>query len=518
MARQKAARAPEDAGMGTGTSWRRRGLACVLACGLAACTSLPGTSPDFNRAYTSTAQTRLGQAVQAQAALHPAQAGVQLLPQAGDAFAARYLLALSAERSIDVQYHAWRPDASGILLAAVVWQAAERGVRVRILLDDLHAEDLDPLLAALDRHPNIRVRLFNPLTYRSWRVAERLLAPHQLKQRMFNRMWVVDNQFAVVGDRNVEDLFLSDTGGAVEPMDVMLAGPVVPQISAGFDSYWNSKATVPVSDVIAPAADDALEAIVGQMAERAKGARGESLLAELSGQQQVRDLLAGTRPLAWGSVQWMVDAPGKVLALEEADDTAPLMQQVETALGRPVQEFLLLAPDAAWRAADVARLAELAAAGAQVVVLTNSLAAADSCALHATYVRQRKDLLRAGVRVFERKAGDAPAEPAVAADPAQSQMMVADRRNLLLGPYLRDADRDAGTDAALFVQAPALARQAADSFTRATLQAYEVRLDGDGEEEWVEYQEGARVTHRHAPGASVWRRLWLALLGFLPLG
>ena len=164
---------------------------------------------------TPTAETRLGRSVAPRARLYPGQSGIVELRDGRDAFAARVLLADTAERTLDLQYYIWRNDISGALLFAAVCRAADRGVRVRLLLDDNNTSGLDPFLAALASHPNIQVRLFNPFRLRRWRPLEYLTDFARLNRRMHNKSFTVDGQVAIVGGRNIGDEYFDARPGGV---------------------------------------------------------------------------------------------------------------------------------------------------------------------------------------------------------------------------------------------------------------------------------------------------------------
>jgi phosphatidylserine/phosphatidylglycerophosphate/cardiolipin synthase-like enzyme len=226
--------------------------AVMLLAVLAGCASLPtAVERTPTQAFSDTGGTQLGRSVSAAGAAHPGRTAVHALPAGRDAFAARHALARAAQRSIDVQYYIWHPDTSGGLLAHALWQAAERGVRVRMLLDDQNTKGMDPAIAALDAHPNIEVRLFNPFANRSWRLGDYAGDFARINRRMHNKSFTVDNQVSVVGGRNVGDEYLgAETAVAFADLDVIVAGSVVRDISASFDRYWNSPSAYPAASLL----------------------------------------------------------------------------------------------------------------------------------------------------------------------------------------------------------------------------------------------------------------------------
>ena len=194
----------------------------------------PSPLPDFS-------DTRLLHSVLPRVRLHPGKSGVVELRDGRDAFAARALLADAAERTLDIQYYIWRNDMSGILLFDAVRRAADRGVRVRLLLDDNNTAGLDPLLSALNAHPQIEVRLFNPFALRRWRVLNYFTDFARLNRRMHNKTFTADNQVTIVGGRNVGDeYFDAHQDFAFIDLDVLAIGPVVNDVSSDFERYWHS--------------------------------------------------------------------------------------------------------------------------------------------------------------------------------------------------------------------------------------------------------------------------------------
>src|SRR5215467_2648513 len=216
-------------------------VACAMIVALVGCASLPkNVERTPSTAFTDTTDTRLAHGLAAGVAANPGKTGVYPLPQGRDAFAARLLLVRAAERSLDLQYYIWHPDTSGSLLSKELWDAAERGVRVRLLLDDANTKGLDEAIAALDAHPNIEVRLFNPFASRSFRAGDFAADFSRVNRRMHNKSFTADNQASIVGGRNVGDEYFGAGHEVVfTDLDVLAIGPVVREVSREFDLYWN---------------------------------------------------------------------------------------------------------------------------------------------------------------------------------------------------------------------------------------------------------------------------------------
>ena len=207
-------------------------------------------------AYVSTAfkdftSTRLGQFFGHSADEHPGLSGFSLLSHGREAFIVRLALADLAERSLDMQYYMWDGDTTGRIVVDRVMKAADRGVRVRLLLDDPFYKDSDSIKACLDAHPNVEIRLFNPLTNRRWSILDFIFDFGRVNRRMHNKLMVADNAAAIVGGRNIGDIYYGvNTIANYRDLDVLAVGPVVRDLSGVFDRYWNSSSTVQIGAIV----------------------------------------------------------------------------------------------------------------------------------------------------------------------------------------------------------------------------------------------------------------------------
>lgn len=286
---------------------------------LPGCAVLPSQdNRTVSTALQDTFDTGLGRTVAPLTQAHPGKSGVIALPQGIDAFAARARLADVAERSLDVQYYIWHNDMAGSLLFEALRRAADRGVRVRRLLDDNNTEGMDDVLAELASHRNIEVRLFNPFAARRWRALGYLMDFDRLDRRMHNKSFTADNQVTIIGGRNVGDEYFG-AGQNLQfvDLDVMAIGDVVRDLSRDFDRYWASDSAYPAGRVVQP---------VGAPAEltRAAGADRASMTAlyldALARQPFVREMLEHRLPFEWASVHMVSDDPSKGLGKARDDD------------------------------------------------------------------------------------------------------------------------------------------------------------------------------------------------------
>src|SRR5262249_11784328 len=297
---------------------------------------LEGRKPSV--AFPNTAATPLGRAASSLAAAHPGVSGIHPLRDAREAFAARALLADAAERSLDVQYYIWRKDLTGTLLFERLLAAADRGVRVRLLLDDNNTPGLDATLGALDSHPNIEVRLFNPFVLRKPRALGYAMDFRRLNRRMHNKSFTADNQATIVGGRNVGDEYFGATHGVLfADLDVLAIGPVVQQVSSAFDSYWASGSSYPVDRLLPPALPERLAQITEEARRIERSPEAAAYFNALRDCCLVADLARATLEFEWAATRVICDDPAKGLGL--AAPGSLVYQQLEKALGEPTSEL-----------------------------------------------------------------------------------------------------------------------------------------------------------------------------------
>jgi phosphatidylserine/phosphatidylglycerophosphate/cardiolipin synthase-like enzyme len=488
-----------------------------LTIAIGGCASLPRSiERPHSTALSDTSNTRLGRALAQLVKANPGRTGIHALDNARDAFAARVVLARAADRSLDVQYYIWHHDTSGSLLAHELWQAAERGVRVRLLLDDNDTRGADEAIAALDAHPNIEVRLFNPYANRGFRLVELATDFARLNRRMHNKSFTADNQAAIVGGRNVGDeYFGAESAVAFADLDVLAIGAVVPEVSAAFDAYWNSESAYPAASLIA--AGGRLPPLE-KIEDRPEAAR---YLEAVRATPLVRVLLSGNLPLDWAQARLVQDDPAKVRQPPERTELH-LLPRLEAAMGKPTREMDLVSPYFVPTQDGTAALGTLAQSGVRVRVLTNSLAATDVSPVHAGYAKYREALLRAGVRLYElrplvdksevkdkdRAAGSSDAS-------LHAKTFALDRSRIFIGSFNFDP-RSArlNTEMGIVVESGALAARLSQAFDREIPNiAYEVRLASEGGLEWIE----GSARHTSEPGAGLMKRLWIGFLSILPI-
>lgn len=416
----------------------------LLICGLSGCASPP---PRLPSQALPAADSAFGAAMLARSAAHQGRSGFRLLPNAGEAFRARAELARAAQHSLDLQYYIVHDGLSTRALLEELLQAADRGVRVRLLLDDTGSDGRDYQIAVLAAHPNIQIRVFNPLHLgRSTGVTRtlgRLLNLSRQHRRMHNKLWLVDNSVAIVGGRNLGDEYFGvERGLNFTDIDLLGVGPVAEQLGQSFDQYWNSALSKPIQQFVwrqpSTPALDALRRALDASLEQARRSQ-QPLYDRLMAYQQRPQLQTWLSELIWAHGQALWDAPSKVLARDEPDPRLLLTTQLTPELLAVEQELILISAYFVPAEEGLAYLLERADAGVQIRLLTNSLEATDVPAVHGGYAPYRKALLRHGIQLFELRR--LPDEPAVysltgsSESSLHSKAVLFDRQKVFIGSF-----------------------------------------------------------------------------------
>ena len=455
---------------------------------------------------------------------HPGQTGMVIVADNLDAFAVRVMSARAAGRSLDLQYYIWHPDLTGNLLHAELLRAADRGVRVRLLLDDMNAHGSDSVLAALDTHPNIHVRLFNPTRAREGtlgRGVELLLRFFSVNRRMHNKAWIADGQVAVVGGRNVGDEYF-DAAADMNFMDtdVSVVGPPVAQAEAIFDAYWNSPSAIPL-DALVHARPGALARLRTELDADMLGKRAEPYRHRLQDALGVRDVLDGRRRLHWTADAAIVSDPPEKAQGAAADASwmvAVLRRQVE----RAERELKIISPYFVPGQTGLDWIGGLCDRGLEVGILTNSLAANDVVAVHGGYARYRVPLLQRGVSLYELKPYGPPGRPKLFGSSGASlhtKAFVVDGAHGFIGSFNLDPRSiNLNTEMGLQFESPAAATELDQLYAAKTSPQTSYRLQlVDGQLRWHDPDGMPPQIWDREPRASVWRRAVARVIGWLPI-
>lgn len=494
--------------------------------GISGCVPLPSLeSRTVSAAFTDTHATRLGMAIVPRAAAHANKSGIYALTDARDAFAARILLAQAAERSLDVQYYIWQQDMSGTLLFKALHDAAKRGVRVRLLLDDNNTTGLDRMLSALDAHPNIEIRLFNPFVTRCPRWVGYLTDFARLNRRMHNKSFTADNQVTIIGGRNVGDEYFGATDGlAFVDLDVLAVGPVVRDVSSDFDRYWTSESSYPVDRLLPPASATLVEELATIARRIETSAAAVAYMNALRASPLVRELLDGQLALEWAATYMVSDDPAK--GLDRAAPHEQLPQKLQQIIGKPATNVELVSAYFVPTAAGVDAFTALAERGVKIRILTNSFEATDVAVVHAGYAKHRKPLLEAGIKLYERQrlSADHRAKRGAglgssSASSLHAKTFSVDGSRVFIGSFNFDP-RSArlNTEMGFVIDSPSLAQKIEARFNnRVPVEAYEVRLSDTADLYWIERRGDEAVRHDSEPGTSYWQRTGIWFLSLLPI-
>lgn len=449
--------------------------------------------------------------------------GIAPLQGGAEAFAARILLADAAVSSIDAQYYIWHDDLTGYLLLDALRRAADRGVCVRLLLDDNGTAGLDPELAALDSHPNAEVRLYNPFNLRGrLKLLSYVFDFVRLNRRMHNKSFTVDGQVSILGGRNVGDEYF-DTGPTAlyVDLDVLAVGRIVAEVTADFDRYWASKAVHSAGAIVgAPPEGDPI-------AQGVARSSADPQLAEyrrvLESSDIVTALTQGKVDLEWTTAVLVSDDPAKGKGAVPRGDL--LATRLTRAVGEVTQRFDGISAYFVPGKGGVETFAKLERSGVRVRLLTNSLEATDVLPVHAGYAKRRKDLLDAGVAIFELRRQAAPEAPKDRAGPfgpsgasLHAKTFAVDGTRIFIGSFNFDPRSTMlNTEMGLLIDSPRLAQGVHDAFDQGLSgQAWRVERAGRGLA-WTDPTDADVPALAREPGSSPLRRIALAVIGWLPV-
>jgi len=515
---------------------RATAAALCLAVTLAACTDQRRDVPrPRSEAWPHPEETALGRAIGEQLAGHKGQSGFYLLHSGADALSMRAGLAENAQHTLDLQYYIVREDTTSQLLLYRVALAAWRGVRIRLMIDDLYALGQGFNLASFSAHPGIKVRVFNSFLARGgWglsQLLEFLGDPARLNRRMHNKLWIADNAAAIVGGRNLGDEYF-DAGGEVSfsDLDILATGPVVRDISRSFDDYWNSEEAVPIEAFIAdPPGPERFAEFEQALKARLERFRDTDYARALRNICLGPRLLAEQLPLTPAAARAFYDEPGIIAAANGAESPSPIIaSQLRPIVEAARREVILISPYFIPNDTGIDVLSGLAERSVRVRVLTNSLASTDAPIVHTGYARRRPRLLAAGVELYEMR-------PDILADSIRrwqpggsssaslhAKAILVDHQSVLVGSMNLDPrSRLSNTEVALLIESTVLGQQLGTLFEQATLpdQAFRVNLTEPGNADsplvWVGREDGQPVRYSREPLASVWRRAASSLLGVL---
>ncbi len=501
---------------------------------LTACASLPRDVPK-TPSYSVDAheETIIGLSTSFKAEQHPGDSGFYVLPSDLDAYIARAVLIDAAERTLDMQYYIVNDDLTVSVLTEKLLNAANRGVRVRLLFDGLGVELKDYQLWLLNNHPNIELRLFNPVPECRKGFAKFFAIVGNFKRlnhRMHNKAFIVDNVIGILGGRNLADAYF----GAREDsnfadMDVMAIGPVVRDISKSFDIYWNSEWAIPFEyfDSRQPEDEEADNAL-RVLEERNRKAINSKYAVSIRESDFLKRIINGQIPYSWAKGYVVYDLPRKISDDEHKDASVYLGTQLFSHVGKVRDELILISPYFVPGKIGVEFYGKLRESGIKVRVLTNSLASTDEVPVHSGYARYRKRLLENGVEIYEMKpeAGGKWVETrrrfiGSSKGSLHAKVYIFDKTSVFVGSRNLDPrSRKINTEIGVLIESPEIAGQVRKYFDEEILpnDCFRVFLSDDNSHLiWKTEEEGKEVEYTHDPMTSIWRRLAVKFMSiFVP--
>lgn len=505
-------------------------LLFLLVLSLGGCASLPqdiDRQPSF--LITETADTRLGRAVSPMVENHPRESGFYVLNEGLEAFLIRIALVTRAEKTLDLQYYIWHNDLTGRVLHNKLLDAADRGVRVRLLLDDLDTAGKDELLHIIDSHPNIEIRLYNPFANRNNRISDFLTDTRRINRRMHNKTFTADNQATILGGRNIGDEYFDAAGDVgFSDMDVLAIGPVVTEVSQSFDKYWNSPWVYPLAEFSKMTiAADAIEAFRRESNSFFKAASTSDYASALRSLDINRLESIAELDYSWGKWVLVYDHPSKLEAKVIKNETH-LAPRLKEGIDKTRKDLIIVSPYFVPGPNFTSYLVDRVEEGVRVRIMTNSLASNDVPMVHAGYMRYREDLIRGGVELYEFKPIKGVSEDKSETHAKWSgssraslhgKFLGFDRRYVFIGSFNLDARSVAlNSEIGVYFESPKYAERLADSFDQIAIKkGYRVLLSEQGALQWVTLEKGEKITLNTEPETSLWQRFNIRILSiFVP--
>jgi cardiolipin synthase C len=535
------------------SAWRlgnsgRFALVILIATVLGGCAGIP-PGADFPKvasvALAHPEDTRLGGQFATASQAHDGTSGFRIITAGIDGFLTRVQMIDAAERTLDLQYFIFRGDETGRLVTEALLRAADRGVRVRVLIDDGDTVAGDEQIIALDAHPAIEIRIFNPFAYRGHgtlrRHGEFLFHAPRLDYRMHNKLLVVDNAVALIGGRNIgNQYFQMDPESQFADDDAFAAGPIAAQLSATFDEYWNSRFAIPAEALGRKKRTAAALAVHRERASERPGhhvqplkGSGVDYVKRIATGEPYAGMISGQLPLVWAHAQVVCDSPDKK-HVENGSLAGRLMTQPVGDAARAVQsELLMVTPFYIPADEEVQLLKDLRQRNVRVRILTNSLESAPELGAHSGYLHYRIPLLEDGVELYEvrsllgnaRGSGQTAMLSRYGNYALHAKLFVFDRQRLFIGSMNFDQrSKRINTEVGLIIDSPELARQTAVRFEAMAQPensyVLELRPGSAGSSPhlvWHTQEDGKAVEYLREPARSAWQRLEVKLLSLLPL-
>lgn len=495
---------------------------------LAGCASLPDDLQQTpSQGYANPEQSLLGALVAETAPEDESLSGVQLLADPGESFSARFAIAGFAEKTLDMQYYLWKGDLAGQLLLWRALEAADRGVQVRFLIDDIFHYGRDEAYALLDTHPNFQVRVFNPMANRGLaRNLNFLVNKRQLNHRMHNKIFMADSAVAVLGGRNIgNDYFGIDTKANFFDLDVLTVGQAAREAGAAFDEYWNSKYAVPINVLHNKTyTEEDLEEGRKELRESLLKLDALPYALKMETGESLENLKQWRDGLTWAEAHVVVDP----LERFEGQGESAVIEYAQTWVEEIDTEFLVEVAYLIPSKEGIDTIRKMTERGVRVRVLTNSLMSNNHLAAHSGYMKYRKALLEAGVELHELRA-DAALREHFRANKKNSEVpagihtksFVIDGQQALIGSFNFDPrSRDLNSEIGLVISSREFAQQVVEEMNQDfhPENSYRLFLNERRKLRWeLTSPDGSITVFKRDPGASIWKRMGARIMSWMPI-
>lgn len=511
---------------------------CSIAITVTGCSTLPKhkiESIPETTLQVDTAQTTLAQIIQPLQEQHPDLTGYLVLFEPLEALATRLSLIDKAEKRLDLQYYIWDNDKVGSLALHALIRAADRGVKIRLLIDDNNAKSTEGIFLALAQHPNIEVKLFNPYRFRKYRALDMILDLKRINRRMHNKSFIADHQVALIGGRNMTNQYYNVSDNyQFSDVDVMLVGTAVKDISHSFDEYWSHEYAYKVQEVVNQSAHHlSYESLKRQLDEHYERVTVQNYLDLTSNSQAIDSLMSRDIQLDWVKAEVVKDSPDKIKS--KAKKKEHLNFQLIQHLEQPEKNVDLISAYFVPEKKGAKMLTDLAKDGVKVRVLTNSFKANDVAVVHAFYGKYRQNLLEHGVQLYEflpalnkndldKNTEDLAKKAKVSIkglsrSSLHAKLMALDEKQVFIGSFNFDP-RSAylNTEIGVLLNSPPLA-QAVHTTMDENLSkyAYKLVLDANKKITWQRQTPQGPVIYTKEPRMKWWQRAGIKMLSWLPI-
>lgn len=520
-------------GLTSRTLWMTVALALMLS----ACNTLPkvqSITPEYADDI-DTSETSLAKTIQPLQDQHPSLTGYHILYDPLDAIASRVHLIDQAEKRLDLQYYIWDNDKVGALALHKIIQAADRGVKVRMLVDDNNAKSMEAIYLALDQHVNIEVKLFNPYRFRRLRPVDMVLDLKRINRRMHNKTFTADNQISVIGGRNMSNHYYNVSDNyQFSDVDVILVGQAVEDIQHSFDEYWNDSYAFPVKQIVnAQQYQLRYPDLKQQLDEHYQLVTVQNYLNITTRSNDFDHWLKQHAQWDWVKAEVVKDPPNKIHNDNKKDQHINF--QMVKHLEVPESDVDLISAYFVPQKQGAEKIAQLAENGVNVRILTNSFKANDVALVHAFYAKYRKQLLQHGVELYE----FLPALPeeelnsetknlskkakidlkGLSRSSLHAKMMAIDDKQVFIGSFNLDPrSANLNSEIGVILNSPALASAVHDTMDiHLKKYAYELVLDAQGKINWKRHSSDGTRVYTKEPKMKWWQSIGVKMISWLPI-